>query len=300
MIDLGFSGPRFTWTNKRGISDLIQERIDRVFVNPEWWNLFPEARVTHLTRCHSDHCPILLESSAKDSLYLERPFKFQSFWLSDVTFPGVVSGAWSHTTELSEAIRRFTRDAKVWNKSHFGNVFAKNKRLMARLNGIQRAMAITPSASLLDLEKNLLLELDNVLSQEGELWALKSRVNWSIQGDRNTSFFHMSTLVRRKRNKITAIKNSVGDWINEEQQVMEFVHRGFSEMYTSSQEVSLRVPSSSCRWQARSSDTVREYYGPRGNCRRDQSWPLVHESLQGTGSRRPPCKILPALLVDCR
>ena len=85
-------------------------------------------------------------------------------------------------------------------------MFAKKKRLMARLNGIQRAMAITPSASLLDLEKNLLLELDNVLSQEGELWALKSRVNWSIQGDRNTSFFHMSTLVRRKRNKITAIK----------------------------------------------------------------------------------------------
>ena len=85
-------------------------------------------------------------------------------------------------------------------------MFAKKKRLMARLNGIQRAMAITPSASLLDLEKKLLLELDNVLSQEGELWALKSRVNWSIQGDRNTSFFHMSTLVRRKRNKITAIK----------------------------------------------------------------------------------------------
>jgi len=106
---------------------------------------------------------------------------------------------------------------KVWNKSHFGNVFAKKKRLMARLNGIQRAMAITPLASLMDLEKNLLLELDNVLSQEGELWALKSRVNWSIQGDRNTPFFHMSTLVRRKRNKITTIKNSVGDWLNEEQ-----------------------------------------------------------------------------------
>lgn len=94
--------------------------------------------------------------------------------LSDVTFPGVVTGACSHTTELSKAIRTFTRDAKVWNKSHFGNEFAKKKRLMARLNGIQSAMAITPSASLLDLEKNLLLELDNVLSQEGELWALKS------------------------------------------------------------------------------------------------------------------------------
>ena len=89
MVDLGFSGPRFTWPNKRGISDLIQERIDRVFVNPEWWNLFSEARVTHLTWCHSDHCPVLLESSAKDSLYLEQPFKFQVFGSLTLPFLGL-------------------------------------------------------------------------------------------------------------------------------------------------------------------------------------------------------------------
>ena len=34
MIDIGFSGPCFTWTNKRNVQALIQERIDRFFVNP--------------------------------------------------------------------------------------------------------------------------------------------------------------------------------------------------------------------------------------------------------------------------
>ena len=34
MIDIGFSGARFTWTNRREFQALIQERIDRVFVNP--------------------------------------------------------------------------------------------------------------------------------------------------------------------------------------------------------------------------------------------------------------------------
>ena len=62
MIDLGFSGPRFTWTNRREIQGLIQERIDRFFVNPSWCLLYPEARVSHLTRYHSDHCLILLET----------------------------------------------------------------------------------------------------------------------------------------------------------------------------------------------------------------------------------------------
>lgn len=61
MIGIGFSGPRFTWTNKREVQALIQERIDRFFVNPSWCLLYPEARVTHLTRIYSDHCPVLLE-----------------------------------------------------------------------------------------------------------------------------------------------------------------------------------------------------------------------------------------------
>ena len=34
MIDIGFSGPRFTWTNKRNVQALIQERFYRFFVTP--------------------------------------------------------------------------------------------------------------------------------------------------------------------------------------------------------------------------------------------------------------------------
>ena len=88
----------------------------------------------------------------------------------------------------------------VWNKNQFGNIFTKKKNPMARINGIQRAIAIKPSSFLLKLEEDLLRDLDLVLNQEEKLWALKSRVNWMVQGDRNTAFYHVSTLVRRKRN----------------------------------------------------------------------------------------------------
>lgn len=59
----------------------------------------------------------------------------------------------------------------------FGNIFARKKNIMARLNGIQRTLSIRSSNFLLNLENNLLKELDMVLNQEEELWALKSRVN---------------------------------------------------------------------------------------------------------------------------
>lgn len=61
LIDLGFKGRRFIWTNGRHNGANILERIDRVMANYNWLNLFPEAMVTHLPRTHSDHCPIKLE-----------------------------------------------------------------------------------------------------------------------------------------------------------------------------------------------------------------------------------------------
>lgn len=35
MIDLGFSGPKFTWSNCHDVSSLIMERLDRALANPD-------------------------------------------------------------------------------------------------------------------------------------------------------------------------------------------------------------------------------------------------------------------------
>ena len=164
MVDLGFSGPRYTWTNRRELNNLIQERLDRFFVNPSWCLLYPEARVSHLTRCHSDHCPVLLETVPRQTNVLNRPFRFQSFWLSDPSFPQVVTKAWNREENLPASIVRFTRDAMIWSKNQFGNIFEKKRRLMARLNGIQRVLAANPQSSLIDLENQLHKDLDVVLN----------------------------------------------------------------------------------------------------------------------------------------
>ncbi|XP_075670362.1 uncharacterized protein LOC142640157 [Castanea sativa] len=166
MIDLGFSGPRFTWTNKREVGALIQERIDRFFVNSGWCTMYPDAKLTHLTRCHSDHCPILLESKPINHRHPPRPFKFQSCWLADLSFPNILSRVWRQSSYLGEAIDKFVKDVSTWNKNEFGNVFVKKKRIMTRLNGIQKAMALRPSAQLVELEKVLQQELESILNQE--------------------------------------------------------------------------------------------------------------------------------------
>jgi len=100
MIDIGYSGPRFTWSNHHPLSQLVQERIDRVFVNAEWNSLFSEANVLQLEKTHSNHYPIKLCFEKDGGLQFPKPFCFQPMWLSDPSFPGVVKEAWNNTPSL--------------------------------------------------------------------------------------------------------------------------------------------------------------------------------------------------------
>ena len=152
MVDMGFSSPRYTWTNKRDISNLILEKIDRFFMNPDWCIIYPNARVTHLPRCHSDHCLVLVEALPISTVKLIRPFKFQEFWLSYISFPTIVSKAWNGNRELVKSIDCFSKDATAWNRNHFGNIHQKKRRILARIYGTQKALSNNPNSSLICLE----------------------------------------------------------------------------------------------------------------------------------------------------
>ena len=103
----------------------------------------------------------------------KRPLRFQTCWLSEPSFPSIVSRAWSSSPALGEAVNNFTQATIRWNVYHFGNIFTEKRNIMARINGIQRALSVRPSAFLVNLENELLKELDQVLNQEEEPWGFK-------------------------------------------------------------------------------------------------------------------------------
>ena len=163
MIDLGFFGSKFTWSNNQPLTHLIQERIDRVFVNPAWNELHPEACVKHLERSHFDHCPVILSLHQEAQLNIPRSFRFQPMWLSHHSFPGVVMEARTAHPSLPTAVTTFTNKAKEWNKNNFENVFQQERRICARLEGIQFALANHPSRFLVNLVKTLRAEYKAII-----------------------------------------------------------------------------------------------------------------------------------------
>ena len=60
LKDIGYVGLKYTWWYVRRDGEQIRERLDRALVTTEWLNLFPEAKLHHLTSSATDHSPLLL------------------------------------------------------------------------------------------------------------------------------------------------------------------------------------------------------------------------------------------------
>jgi hypothetical protein len=58
---------------------------------------------------------------------------------------------------------------------------------------------------------------------------------WLKEGDRNSKFFHLSTLVCRWRNQISEILLDDGRWINLREEIVSYFTSHFGDIYHSSQ-----------------------------------------------------------------
>ncbi|KAF7815199.1 reverse transcriptase [Senna tora] len=211
LSDLGFMGHKFTWYNKRPDGHTVFERLDRFLSNTQWLHIFPEAVVHHLPRIKSDHNPLLLCTNPAYQYRPSRPFKCEQIWLSQLDFINLVHSAWATCPSLPEGLKVIQEKAQHWNKYTFGNIFQRKRKLINRLNGITKALFIRHNPGLVSLEKSLSIEYQKVLLLEEELWASKSRIDWLLLGDSNTSFFHSSVIQRRRSNRINAIKDPSGN-----------------------------------------------------------------------------------------
>lgn len=102
------------------------------------------------------------------------------------------------------------------------------------MSGIQKADPLAQSTFLFNLSKELTVEFNQLLDLEEELWALRSRVDWMFLGDRNTSFFHISTLANKRRSIITSLRDNVGNWISDPLTIEKLINDFFINLFSTS------------------------------------------------------------------
>ena len=132
-------------------------------------------------------------------------------------------------------IRDFTNAASAWNRNIFGHIQKKKRRILNRLRVIHRSLAEEPNLFLDDLLQHLWWEYEIILFEEESFWMQRARCKWISQEDKNTRYFHLSTLVRRRRNKVLALKDNDGNWVHDSALLKSMIRDYFLSLYCGTQ-----------------------------------------------------------------
>eukprot|EP00253_Pinus_taeda_P005215 PITA_05215 len=170
--------------------------------------------------------------------HFNRPFHFESFWFTNPEFKGMVQDVWKSFTpplgakmyQFQQKLRHLKQAIKAWNKSKFGNILDARKNLEQNMCDLQQTI-ITEGRTdeLANKEHSLWMELEARRLQEEILWKQKSRIRWLKEGEKNTKFFHRSTIQRRMHNNIAFINNNQGDRIEKHEDIEKAFRDHFQE-----------------------------------------------------------------------
>ncbi|XP_074290822.1 uncharacterized protein LOC141617528 [Silene latifolia] len=205
-------GPMHTWARGNNVETRQGARLDRALCNSDWSELFEDALVRHIPALAFDHCPLLISPNGFAPLAaVNRPFRFQACWLTHEKFKEFIEENWSQHGVFPARLEQLSSKLQDWNQQVFGNIFRQKRELKARIEGCQRELSLKRINYLIKLEARLRCELDEVLAREELLWYQKSQLDFIRDGDRNTSYFHVSTLIQRWCYRITSLKKDNGD-----------------------------------------------------------------------------------------
>lgn len=161
-----------------------------------------------------------------------RPFRFEAAWLRHEGFKELLSSSGRREVKTPEALNHLQRTLRKWNKEVFGDVQNRKEKLMEEIQLVQDILENNQSDDLLRKEEELLKEFEVVLEQEELIWFQKSREKWIVLGERNTTFFHTSTMIRRRRNRIEMLKNDEDRWTSDPLELEELVVTYYKRLYS--------------------------------------------------------------------
>ena len=58
-------------------------------------------------------------------------------------------------------------------------------------------------------------------------------MDWLKDGDLNTKFFYRRATMRKRKNKISKLKNSNGDWVYDQEEIERMAKDYYSNLFTS-------------------------------------------------------------------
>ncbi|RDX85086.1 hypothetical protein CR513_33772, partial [Mucuna pruriens] len=197
---LGFKGPPFTLEGKG-----VKERVDRRVRNLSWQLAFPYALIIHLPSLKSNNKAFSKKILTNQDII--NLFRFLASWLADVSF----QDSWGHANVWVEVVSKFHENVDIWKK-----------KLALAICSIERDEFLPNLKEKIDTCNICKKIFGKSMSQ---YYPKRNCI------DCNTRFYHTSTIVRRKRNKIEALLDQRGGMILDQEVLKDIAKNHFQDLY---------------------------------------------------------------------
>nr|GLL16686.1 uncharacterized protein LOC109158536 [Ipomoea trifida] len=141
-------------------------------------------------------------------------FCFDNMWLKEVACREIVEHSWVKTMGLDVLTRIAvcSHDIWKWGRVYNKDFFRKTEAVKSRLESLR--MKRDPA------------------EQQHLFWKQRAKEHWWKGGDKNTKYFHNSVKMRRRRNKVTRLKNDDGEWVDSAEEVGGVMVDYFQQLFT--------------------------------------------------------------------
>ncbi|XP_028080959.1 uncharacterized protein LOC114282476 [Camellia sinensis] len=229
VTELDMLGRKYIWCNVA--EGEKWSKIDRFLLSPKWLLMF-KFKVWGFPRRVSGHCLVVLMEDTRD--WDPRSFRFINAWVLHPQFISIVKKAWEETVVSSWArykifpkLKAVKASLKQWNMEVSGDV---NHKLKVSEDELYELDPIAKSRDLDDGElvrrRELREEVLKWSKRKEWLWLQKSRLSWTLNGDKNTKFFHSIASGRQNKNSLNSLTVN-GNVIEDPVIIKEEVYRHF-------------------------------------------------------------------------
>ncbi|GJW83866.1 hypothetical protein Tco_0157011 [Tanacetum coccineum] len=192
----------------------------------------------HVSHEHlSDHRPILLREVVTD--YGPSPFRVYHSWFSLQGFDQMVSETWNNIDlDDNNKMVRFKKKLQILKKEIRSWVNDCKKNQSGRLVDLRSKLCHIDKVidqggvndDILLTRLDLLKKLHDIKSSDARDYMQKAKIQWAIEGDENSNFFH--GIINRKRANL-AIKGVMvdGEWVDDPCRVKEEFRLHFANRF---------------------------------------------------------------------
>lgn len=140
VAELKTLGRKYTWKNNH-----VHSRIDRILVNAEWIQMWPNMEGMIMNHGFSYHCPLSMKFDISGQAG-GKPFKFLNCLVNLQSFEGTVQRGWEHGKSRQimltvwNKLKKLKGLLKQMNKEELSGIESKIHEARERLESIQNQM----------------------------------------------------------------------------------------------------------------------------------------------------------------